>query len=354
MLTRTRMRRDQRGFTLIELLVVIAIIAVLIALLLPAVQSAREAARRVQCVNNLKQIGLALHNYATRTDCLPPSGAANTVPQDFSMKGRLLADLEQSVLYNALNFSWNCCDSADGPGYYWNMTAYSSRVDAYLCPSDPNVGLNIVYTQDGFSAPSRGTGNYTNNVGTDRYYNGMRPTGPAYFLSNGTDIGLAGGPVRFASVVDGLSQTAAFSEWIKGTSGAFASPRGVVYQSTANVGQFVGRPNPNDLDAAACQASTTPIWDYKGMLWLDDASGKGGGYTSIQPPNAKSCQSNQDNAAFVHGIDSIIGASSFHPGGVNVLFLDGSVKFVKDSVSIGVWRALSSMSGGEIVSADSY
>jgi prepilin-type N-terminal cleavage/methylation domain-containing protein len=148
------MRR--RGFTLIELLVVIAIIAVLIALLLPAVQAAREAARRSQCVNNLKQIGLAIHNYVSTNDCVPPSGGMNNTggfaPQNASMKVPLLPFMEQMPLYNCANFSF--------PFWYNDVTSVNSticatKVASFLCPSDANIANNVVLTNNVSGCRSR-------------------------------------------------------------------------------------------------------------------------------------------------------------------------------------------------------
>ncbi len=188
------MRR--RGFTLIELLVVIAIIAVLIALLLPAVQAAREAARRSQCVNNLKQLGLALHNYNQANDCIPPTApnvpSVKTGWNNFSMKARLLPFLEQIPLYNALNMSF---EYSDPP----NLTTVAySKVNVLLCPSDTN-------------APSTtyGYSNYPNSLGIMRNP-GM--DGPAWKLADPVD----GVMVTFAAVRDGLSNTVIFSEFILG------------------------------------------------------------------------------------------------------------------------------------------
>ena len=160
--------KANRGFTLIELLVVISIIAVLISLLLPAVQSAREAARRIQCTNNLKQLALALHNYISATGALPP-GIDNTMTYlgqappgslstwtSWSPQALLLPYVEQGPLYNAANFSWNCCyvsAQADAT----NSTVYNTRIAAFLCPSDALAGqqnINSYYGSIGTSTDS--------------------------------------------------------------------------------------------------------------------------------------------------------------------------------------------------------
>src|SRR3954453_621292 len=202
------MRRKRRGFTLIELLAVIAIIAVLIALLLPAVQAAREAARRSQCVNNLKQLGLAIANYESSNGSLPPVGTAfqdGVNVNDFSMKVRILPFIEQNAIYNTLNQSFF---SLSNTAAYSLMqsTAVTATVNSFLCPSDGN---DPSYTQNGFKT---GQSSYGNNIGTCLTLNGLNSDGPAYRIGDSKD----GPVVTLASVTDGTSNTAMWSEWIKG------------------------------------------------------------------------------------------------------------------------------------------
>src|SRR4051812_37261118 len=193
----------RRGFTLIELLVVIAIIAVLIALLLPAVQAAREAARRSQCVNNLKQLGLAIQNYIDVHGTFPPTGSAvgnaatAASTNDFSMKMRILPNLEQQNLYNG----WN---QAFGYNIAQNGTASAVKVNTFLCPSDPTV---VARGMSNFPNHDFGDCNYGNNIGICLTLNGNNFDGPAYVL--GTSYG---GVVTPASIADGMSNTAIFSE----------------------------------------------------------------------------------------------------------------------------------------------
>jgi len=353
--------KNRRAFTLIELLVVIAIIAVLIALLLPAVQSAREAARRSQCVNNLKQIGLALHNYHSVNEALPPAGqewSGGTVggypsygwvhgPQNFSMKARILPYMEQQNAYNALNFSvtavWGTGSAAPyvRDGEFINSTVAVMKIASFVCPSDGNV--------PGGGSPQGQGVSYANNDGLNRYNSGWYSSGPSYYMG---DDGALKKTRTFATITDGTSATVAFSEWVKGKGNNQQAGLHQVLQNGPSVTlnpQTVTGNQANQLLAAACQ--NTPVdlsktWDFKGELWLFHESGRGGGYYHIMTPNKKSCSG--------PGRDTLIGASSYHPGGVNVLFLDGSVKFVKDTVSQATWFAISTIDWGEVVSSDSF
>ena len=206
------------GFTLIELLVVIAIIAVLIALLLPAVQAAREAARRSQCVNNLKQLGLAVQNYATSPGALPP--AAATGPEwsnNFSMKARVLPFIEQAALFNSMNMSF-FQESAQ------NATNLTTMVDAFLCPSDGNVPCGT-YDVSGPGPRQIGYTSYPNNLGTTPTNNGGRYDGPAYFMGPATSQRRGLAPtVTLAGITDGTSNTVIWSEMVRGKNGT-TTPR---------------------------------------------------------------------------------------------------------------------------------
>jgi prepilin-type processing-associated H-X9-DG protein len=339
-------------------LVVIAIIAVLIALLLPAVQAAREAARRAQCVNNLKQMGLAVHNYVSVHDILPPAGSWNTnqalsyvdypttgttlgyvgnPPLNASMKVRLLPFMEQQAIYDAYNWALGDLTPSQikvGP----NTTVMYSHLSVLLCPSDPNPAdkLNLAATG---AAP--GVTNYPNNMGTEPNLSGGRLNGPSWYMGGDPYLGT---PVTLASVTDGTSNTVMFSEWIKGTSNAKSDKLGVVWNGSA---QMTGNPQ---VDANTCQGSTTMGWDFKGQYWSQQDSGRGGGYWQITFPNTKSCD---DITNFGwYNVGSLLGPQSNHAGGVNMLFLDGSVKFIKNSIGAQPYYAISTINMGEVVSAD--
>jgi prepilin-type N-terminal cleavage/methylation domain-containing protein/prepilin-type processing-associated H-X9-DG protein len=345
-----KIRRNRSGFTLIELLVVIAIIAVLIALLLPAVQAAREAARRSQCTNNLKQIGLAIHNYVSVNDVVPPGGAygppapvgatADGSTQSYSMKVRILPYLEQQTLYNAYNLNYS--------GYQYavvsnamNQTVISAKVSVLQCPSDSNVG-NLSTINGGTLGLVIGVSSYFSSNGTAREYNGGNLTGPTWYVGGNNNMGRM---LTFASIRDGLSNTVIFSEITKGNAGA-NKPLSNVVDGSAPTG--VGAAGSDYADYQACLAGKwTSLWDYKGEYWTDEEAGRGGTYSHTMPPNTKSCN-------YGGPWDNRICAGSYHPGGVNVLMMDGSVRFIKNTINYPTWLGIGTVSLGEVISSDSY
>lgn len=359
---------DRRtAFTLIELLVVIAIIAVLIALLLPAVQAAREAARRAQCVNNLKQIGLGIHNYLSTNETIPPAGSwtgSPAVPAGFNYSSwypgggtfvtqqagnpmnagmiiRLFPVMEQQAAYNAFNF--DVANTIVTGIWRQNATSMYMQVNSFLCPSDRNVGdRSNTWTPAGGTALRPGVTNYANSMGASPALSGGSLNGPSWYLGGDP---LCGRPVRLASVSDGTSNTLMYSEWIKGTSGDKDSVKGTVW----NGPPFSANPL---TDAAKCNASTSYSWDWKGQFYLDQDSGRGGGLWMITMPNKLSCDSDVSGSIDFGQLGTLIGPASNHSGGVNALFLDGSVKFIKDSISPQAYFGAATISQGEIISAD--
>lgn len=326
------MRR--RGFTLIELLVVIAIIAVLIALLLPAVQSAREAARRAQCINNLKQVGLALHNYHDALGSFPPGklGCCYGTWQAFT-----LPFMEQTALANAYNYMGTAINEpADRPlryGGYCNLTVTSARLAGFTCPSDtPQAPINGTIGTLSLPITSH---SYVANFGNTNMTQGTFQTvvfggAPFMNLSAGTNPGVAptGKTFRLADIPDGTSNTLLIAEVRQGQR---------------------GRKSLTDATLAN---------DLRGFTWWGD----GAGFSTFTPPNSRVpdsmaagyCSGVQPNGPCIEAppAELYTAARSRHSGGVNVTMGDGSVKFVKDSIGLPVWRSLSTIKGGEIISAD--
>lgn len=349
--------RNHKGFTLIELLVVIAIIAVLISLLLPAVQSAREAARRSQCINNLKQIGLAMHNYHSAQGGFPlggskaPRGSANNNYDpwtQWSAQAQMLPYLEQTALYNAVNFSW--APAGDGStSDPINNTAYNTRVAAFLCPSDGRAGKSNLNSYHGSTGVSSVQGGFTG-------------------LTSG--IFATWASTNIADVMDGTSNTVAFAEALVGDSQGNGNGNNYKGNGVMGVGgdeggwpqtlRFNAANDWNTVNAALQNCLTKfnqkqNIVDYRGYRWGLGITGYSM-MNHIQTPNEYKMNFCRLGCSPGCNMDNSVSypASSNHPGGVNVALADGSVKFIKDSVSRATWWALGTRDGGETLSADSY
>jgi prepilin-type N-terminal cleavage/methylation domain-containing protein/prepilin-type processing-associated H-X9-DG protein len=359
-------RRPNRGFSLIEVLVMIAIIGLLIALLLPAVQSAREAARRMQCANNLKQVGLALHAYHDVVGSLP-WGQGPFGWNDWGAIAMLLPHCEQGPLYNNINFSSPL--SPAQPGCPANTTIQRTTLSFLICPSDVDRLTN-----------PEGHSNYAGNAGSNPLFFGRAtvsnvfPVAAVYPTPDGLFAFVSAPPeppfgavVSFQGIPDGLSQTAAFSERVKGIGTDNQLDSMTPMTAVAGVSRPTGRlPSGAPADTgpqpyyAACRASPpTPGnlatdagpdgvgWYAYGMHWWNGHPYVGR-YNHVMPPNTWSC------AYDVNGIINDNGAnppSSRHPVVVNVLFADGSTRAIKQTIAVPVWWALGTRAGGELISA---
>jgi prepilin-type N-terminal cleavage/methylation domain-containing protein/prepilin-type processing-associated H-X9-DG protein len=349
----------RRGFTLIELLVVIAIIAVLIALLLPAVQSAREAARRSQCTNNLKQIGLGLHNYHQSHNTFPLGGTVNWSGYGYnanwgtwSAQALLLGYMEGQPIYNAANFNWVCCWTA---GWNINSTVTLSIINTFICPSD---GLSPVPTQNDIWTGE--TNNYHASVGPSTDF--FNPAG--LFAESQLCYGVQ-------TCTDGTSNTIAYGEALVGSNfqqavrwrsgpvlSAASALCGKPWCGVTDVTPFY---NKVIADLQTCEAgfvTENGKVNQKGFRWCENL----GGFSLINTVVPPSIDTYRFGWCALRGGGTNSNASdgqyqnvnSNHPGGANLLFGDGSVHFLKSSINIRTYWALGSRNLGEVISADQY
>jgi prepilin-type N-terminal cleavage/methylation domain-containing protein len=330
------------GFTLIEVMVVIAVLAILVAIVLPAVPAARETARRVQCSNNLKQIGLAMHDYHDQQGSLPP-GVKGCCWGTWLLF--ILPNLEQESLFNAWNFVGdNRYDQSIQDGLFGyagaaNTTVTSSHIETYYCPSDPHNGKRACFASVTSQNYVVNFGNTITNQTPFYLYNGSKmPFLGAPFTDMGapdrdvtaaTPEGGDGGTVSFAGISDGLSTTMLVSEVVVGSG---RDLRGFSWWGYA--AQFTGLQPPNSSSPDVLQSS-------------DDCP-------SVPPTPPCIAASGSVSGDVYIGLGMATAPRSKHSWGVYVGMADGSVRFVRNSVSLFLFQALSSTRGGEIVTYDSY
>lgn len=327
---RTRHFRPRRrfAFTLVELLVVIAIIGVLVGLLLPAVQQAREAALRSQCINNLKQIGIGVANYSETYQYFPTgsSGMAGVIVgnENWGVQAYLLPFIEREAVYNLANFE---AKAGDPP----NDTIRQQFVQTYVCPIDVERNIN-----DNLNC---GRSNYRACMGSD-WISGE--------MNNGLFLQLK--MLKPGDVTDGLSKTAMFSERVRGDGDVnIVSPEADYFRLPISVNDSIDTVynNCRNLAIHSVKGSLTEQMPYSGRFWINGQLVTTR-YNHASTPNTPSCaRSGSGNLTPNNG--GVVPPSSWHPGGVNVLLADGSVHFITDPIDIYVWRALGTRSGGETI-----
>jgi prepilin-type N-terminal cleavage/methylation domain-containing protein/prepilin-type processing-associated H-X9-DG protein len=325
------------GFTLVELLVVVAIIGVLVSLLLPAVQSARESARRSQCSNNLKQLGLALHNFESQTRRFPWGSESATIWGP-SAHTSLLAVLEQKNIQDQMVLSYAQGASTDttvsGQTLTYHEAASTMRPKVFRCPDEIYTYRDLVY----------GYTNYHTNWGT---WVALQNRWDGAFGSNFVPYGTVPKveATRIGMISDGTSNTLAFAEVANGVGGdpQRRDPRRDCYSAT--------RPSPttpqavrNALLAINPQtAGTLSGWNWRGYPWREGSIWRNG-FNTLLGPNKPCYRPGSE------WWELVTPASSYHPGGINACLCDGSVRFVTDGVDADVWLAAGTIAGGEALS----
>jgi prepilin-type N-terminal cleavage/methylation domain-containing protein/prepilin-type processing-associated H-X9-DG protein len=333
--------RAARGMTLIELLVVIAILGVLVGLLLPAVQAAREAARRAGCANNLKQVGIGLQQYCAAIGVFPPLNCQSLLPlvglnglpfvSDVSPQALLLPQLEQVALYNAINFHVPCNLNPEIPGFTENATVARTVLDVYLCPSD-DLTHRHAYAPVSYRVNGGLCGACAPGFVRSPFRDGINGA----FTRSGT---------RTAEILDGTSNTLAFAEKLVGTPDGDGFDRRRDWIEAVDWVKGAVLPVTEWVGLCERPVTWTPGRPPSGGSWLVGGVMATQFYTAAVPnPSITDCGNFVDNGV------GVFSAGSLHSGGVNVSMADGSVRFIANGINVAVWRALGTRSGSEVVS----
>lgn len=365
-LNRSRMRR---AFTLVELLVVIAIIGIMVGLLLPAVQAAREAARRMQCSNHLKQLTLSIHNYHDVHKATPLhmhrashdyGGGGNS--GNLSWYFGLLPYVEEASVFD------NLPSAVTGAGYSWDgiVSGQSAlgqmarvKIETFVCPSE-SMTNNLVAGIANF--------NYVANAGPARQlalptagtstksrgfisHSRMNTAGPGTSNCTGAWLGGSNNTVRFSDIIDGLSNTAALSESLVNSGGGNDKDvrRNLYYTNSAMIQQMGASIRAVVQDGLANPLNWQEWSQYKGLTWLYTSSWEKHLYNHVFPPNTISIPGYNTDWFRCSEADGAVTPSANHPGGVQMSLADGSVRFVSDTIDIDLWWAIGSNNGGEVI-----
>lgn len=361
------MKRYHRGFTLVELLVVIAIIGILVGLLLPAVQAAREAARRMQCQNNIRQMGLAAHNFESAMKYFPPrrhskvlpngAGTPTTYYSDASPQVVLLAYVEQGNKLNLWNLDYNVNNDdpitgvggpiPNSPGV--NAAARTGDIPMYLCPSDPSTAIQ----------GTAGRSNYMVSTGANSDYRGGLP-GDGIFATPNPGAGrLLKGPTH-GSISDGTSNTAMFAEVMRGNLTSGQTGMFDYTTSFTTTAAYTGTQITDGRTVTACGPTGPTVAPsylrYVGLQYYRAAISHTFAYSHTLPVNWNKRVQNAAQQRYRCGDASLarthIAASSYHTGGANVCYADGSTRLVSEAIDFVAWQALGSRAGGEVVSSN--